>query len=445
MARSEFVLLAAGASQAALGEMRRRLWLFGGGTIANSMAAYGASPVPGPNQRSEPMKLKSLGYAALLALAAAPLVQAQRPASSAKSGPAKASSTTRPASTTAVQPAGRKTIDVYDALVMLIEDVRVPAEEAGRLMKLLVKEGEFVEAGTVLAEIDNRDTLAKQRIAQAEIDVATEQFKSDAEIEVAEKAIEVSKAEYDSNLSISQKSPGAVSETELRKFRFQWERALAQLKVAQVDKVVASLTVDLKKAQYEATTNELARRQITAPFSGEVNDVLRQVGEWVQPGDQVVHLVRLDKVRVKGFVYAKNASPTELAGKPVTIVVTTAGGKEETVRGVIDFASQVIEGVGDTRQFRIWADIDNKRVTDPVSKRESWAIQPGSSAKMEIDLSPQVAARPVIETTPAVAPAGGPSLTPAGSFVPRTPAVGTPKVETRKPVADEAATKVRER
>lgn len=399
------------------------------------------------------MKLKFLGCAAILALAAVPFVQAQRPAGSAttpsgaaKIGAAKTGSATRPSSATASQAAtGSQTIDVYDALVMLIDDVRVPALEAGRLMKMLVKEGEFVEEGTVLAEVDNRDALAKQRIAQGEVDVATAQRDSDAEIEVAEKAIEVSKAELDANAEIHQRSPGAVSQTELRKFRFQWERALAQLKVAQVDKVVARLTVDLKKAQYDATDNQMERLKITAPFAGEVNDTLRQVGEWVQPGDQVVHLVRLDKVRVKGFVYSKNASPTELIGKPVTIVVSTAGGKEETVRGVIDFASQVIEGVGDTRQFRIWADVDNKRVTDPVSKRESWAIQPGSSARMEIDLSPQVASRPAIEVTPAVAPVGGPALTPAGSFVPRSPVAGAPKVETRKPVADEANPKAKER
>jgi multidrug efflux pump subunit AcrA (membrane-fusion protein) len=400
------------------------------------------------------MKLKSLGCMAILALAAVPFVQAQRPAgsnsvpnSSAKSGSAKASPATRNTGTSAAQaPAGRQTIDVYDALVMLIDDVRVPALEAGRLMKVMVKGGEYVEAGTVLAEIDNRDALAKEQIAKVEIEIAETQAASDAEVKVAEKAIEVSKAEYDSNVEINQRNPGAVSQTELRKFRFQWERAIAQLQVAMDDRTVAAKTVDHKKAQLAATDNELERLKVTAPFTGEVNDVLRQVGEWVQPGDQVIHLVRLDKVRVKGFVYAKNASPTELTGKPVTIVVSTAGGKEETVRGVIDFASQVIEGVGDTRQFRISADIDNKRVMDPVSKRESWAIQPGSSAKMEIDLSPQVAARPSIETTPAVAPAGGPTLTPAGSFVPRTPAAGTPKVETRKPVtSEEAATKAKER
>jgi multidrug efflux pump subunit AcrA (membrane-fusion protein) len=403
------------------------------------------------------MKLKTLSCLAILALVAVPFAHAQRPAGSgsvssgaAKGGTAKTSPASRAstAPTSAAQPlAGRKTIEVYDALVMLIDDVRVPALEAGRLMKVLVKEGEFVQAGTVLAEIDNRDALAKEQIAKVEVEIAETQAASDAEVKVAEKAIDVSKAEYDSNVEINQRSPGAVSQTELRKFRFQWERAIAQLQVAMDDRSVAAKTVDHKKAQLAATNNELQRLQITAPFDGEVNERIRQVGEWVQPGDQVIHVVGLGKLRVKGFVYAKSVSPNELDGKPVKIVVTTAGGNEETVTGTINFASRVIEGVGDTRQFRIAVDIDNKRVIDPVSKLESWAIQPGSSAKMEIDLSPQLAGRPAIEVTPAVAPAGGPSLTPAGSFVPRQPAgSGKSKVETRKPVVnEEGAPKAKER
>jgi multidrug efflux pump subunit AcrA (membrane-fusion protein) len=298
----------------------------------------------------------------------------------------------------------KKTIEVTDALVTLIDDVRVPAQEAGRLMKLHVKGNELVDEGFVLAEIDNRDTQAKKKIAEGEVAVATAQAESTAEIEVAEKAIEVSKAEYDSNVDIRKKNPGAVSETELRKYLFQWQRALAQLKVAQTDHYVAELTTKVKAAQMEATDNELARRQAAAPFKGEVNEVYRQVGEWVQPGDPLVHLVRFDQVRVKGFVYAKTAAPVDVIGKPVEIKVVTAGGKEETVKGKVNFASSIIEGVGDTRQFRIWADVDNRKVVDPVTKQESWAIQSGASATIVVDITPPPPAPKVNTFKPVIDP-----------------------------------------
>jgi multidrug efflux pump subunit AcrA (membrane-fusion protein) len=332
---------------------------------------------------------------------------------------------------------GSNRLKIEGCLVTLINDVMVPAQEAGRLMKVNVKGGEEVDENSVIAEIDNRDTLAKRKIAQGEFDVATTQADSDAELELGKKGVEVSKAEYDQNVEIRTKNPGAVSDTELRKFKFQWDRAKAQVKVAEVDRVVAGLTAKVKEAQLEATANELARRQITAPFKGEVEDVKRQVGEWVQPGEPIARIVQLDRLRVKGMVYANATSPTDVIGKPVEITIMAAGGKTELVKGHIDFVSSIIEVTG---EFRVWCDIDNQKYIDPVTKKESWKIQPGSSAMLSIDLNPPPPPKPVapLKAEPAK---GGPTI--PGTFRPRSAldASGV-KVESLKPIVGEpAATK----
>jgi len=75
-------------------------------------------------------------------------------------------------------------------------------------------------------------------------------------------------------------------------------------------------------------------------------------------------------------------------GKDVTITVEGAGGKKASVKGTIGFASPVIEGVGTSRQFRVWAEVDNEKTIDPVTKQVMWKLQPGSVATMTIDLSP---------------------------------------------------------
>jgi multidrug resistance efflux pump len=326
----------------------------------------------------------------------------------------------------------KRTIEVEQASVTLIDNVKVPAQEAGRLMKVNVRGGEAIDGGYVLAEIDNRDTMAKQKIAAAEIDIANAQAQSRAELEVAEKAVDVAKSEYEMSQEINKKSPGAVSVTELRKYLFQHERALAQVKVANDDLVVAGLTVKMKEAQLEATDNELARRQITAPFQGEVNEVYRQVGEWVQPGDPIAHIVRFDRLRIKGMVFANVASPVDVIGKPVEIIITTAGDKEKVVKGKIDFASSVIDGTGNYSSFKVWAEVENEKYVDPVTKKEAWTIQPGSMARMVIDLAPP-AVKPV-KAEPAKRGPAKAAPTPAG-FRPRAAldAAGV-TVEALKPV-----------
>jgi len=142
-------------------------------------------------------------------------------------------------------------------------------------------------------------------------------------------------------------------------------------------------------------------RQARSPFKGQVVEIMKKKGDWVTAGDPIMHIVGLDQVRVKGFVKVsgpEGASQDEVIGKPVTITVDAAGGKKHTAKGIVRFASPVIEGVAASRHFRIWADVDNEKTVDPVTGQESWKIQPGSPAKMNIDLMPP---KPLTKIEPA--------------------------------------------
>src|SRR5262245_27528379 len=126
-----------------------------------------------------------------------------------------------------------RTIAVQDALVTVNDDNKVPATELGMITAIHIKEGKSIDKDTVVADIDNRETLAKKRIAEGELKAAKTQAESEAELEVAKKAVEVAKAELESMSEVNRKTPNAVSLTELRKFQFQLDRALAQVKQAQ--------------------------------------------------------------------------------------------------------------------------------------------------------------------------------------------------------------------
>jgi multidrug efflux pump subunit AcrA (membrane-fusion protein) len=347
------------------------------------------------------------------------------PAPTAKDAAAKDSSSKTFATSTAVPPpssAGSSTknreLVLERCLITLIHDNKLPASEAGMLTEVSVKEGHSVEKDALVAVIDTRSTLAKQRIAEAEVAAATAQAENNAEIEVADAAIEVAAAELQQSRDIRDKNPRAVSDSQLRKDIFNHEKALAQKKQAVNEKKIAGLTRNAKQAQLDAATIEIDLRQARSPFKGEVVEVMKNVGDWVTVGEPIMHIVGLDKVKVKGFVFvsgASGASQEEVIGKDVKITVETAGGKKHTVNGKIGFASPVIEGAGSSRQFRVWAEVDNKKTIDPVTKQEIWDLQPGSIATMTIDLTPKPAASPIV-----------PAATPDKS--------GKGKVESYKPV-----------
>src|SRR5205085_4474196 len=121
-------------------------------------------------------------------------------------------------------PAARElSLLVEDCFVMLIWDVRVPATQVGPLTAISVKEGQSVDKDMLLANIDDRESRAKHKVAQGEEAGAIAQSENLAEIEVAEKAIDVSKTEMDLNEQIRIRNPSAISLTELNKYKFQWE------------------------------------------------------------------------------------------------------------------------------------------------------------------------------------------------------------------------------
>jgi multidrug efflux pump subunit AcrA (membrane-fusion protein) len=281
---------------------------------------------------------------------------------------------------------GQSGIKVPHGLVTLIGDVKVPAAETGTMTDIKVKEGDVVDLDQVLAVIDNRDTMAKREMAEGELAVAAAQAESTAELEAAQKGYEVAKAEHEQLVSIRRKNPGAVSDVETRRAQFQVERAGAQIKVAQTDRQVAGLTTGVKRAQLNATDNELERREIKSPLKGEVVEIYKKQGEWVQPGEAVMRIVSLDKLYVEGFVNADQASAGALEGKKANVSVQVFDPKTEkmishSVKGQINYASPLVEGSGRSRQFRVRAEVENTFADN------RWVIQPGSMAEMTIELS----------------------------------------------------------
>ncbi|HUE70391.1 MAG TPA: HlyD family efflux transporter periplasmic adaptor subunit [Pirellulaceae bacterium] len=335
-------------------------------------------------------------------------------------------------------------IRIEHALVTSLDPIKLPARDAGAIREITVKKGMEVKVDDVLGQLDDRDSQIKRRIAELERDAAKIQADSTAQIDAAKKGEEVTRENLKANEEIFRKSPGAISPFDMRRSKFEWERSLAQIAVAEVEKAVAYATQLAKEGQIEGADNEIERRKIVAPIDGFVNEVYRHKGEWCQPGDPVLELVRMDRLEIEGFVYAADASPSKVLGKPVDVVVELAGGESYKASSTISFASPVLEGSGRIRQFRVSTEIDNKKVPGEDGKMH-WLIQPGTEAEMIIHYNPPPA-RPVIAPkTPAGTKSGLPGSK-VEAFKPATPDAGAkedaksePKSEAKGATKDGAA------
>ncbi len=259
-------------------------------------------------------------------------------------------------------------------LIVPIDEIDLPAQEAGVIVELDVRMGTQVKKGQIIGRVNDKDAQARLKAAMAELQMARVQAESDASVQEALAMVEIADAEYNNSKQINSENAGAVSLFELRRLEATAKRAHFRAEIAQVDQQVAKLTVQGKAAQVERLQAELERRQIVAPISGVVVRRFRDAGEWVSAGDPVVRLLRMDRLRAEAMVNAEDYTPAELIGQRIKLVVTIKRGVEREVVAQITHVSPEVDSGG---YFYAHAEFDN-----PVENGQ-WVIRPGLKARAE--------------------------------------------------------------
>ncbi len=272
------------------------------------------------------------------------------------------------------------TLTLPNCLVTLIEDVQIPAQEAGQLTELKVKEGDQVTTGQVLAQIDDELVRRAEEVTRYELEAAKVEANNDVDVRYAKASKEVAHADLEKSMETNRNVPNTVPDMELRKLWLDLQKSTLGIEQAQHNLEVAQYKVSVGEAKHNASKQDIGRRQIKSPTDGIIVKRFTHVGEWVKPGDPVLRLVRMDKLWIEGFVDATGPNgvmPADVDGRPVTVKVTLARNQEAVLRGKIVFVSPVVEAGA---QFPVKAEVANK-------KRDGhWILRPGLNADMTIEL-----------------------------------------------------------
>lgn len=247
-------------------------------------------------------------------------------------------------------------------------EINVASKFAGQLEDVLVKEGDFVEAGQVLARIkistleaQLREIEAQQRQAQEAISTADAQVamriseKAAAEAMVQQRKTELMAAKNRLARTEVLAKEGASSKQQLDDERAAVQQFTAVLAAAQAQvqsaegAIVASRSqvssahskVDAIKASIERINFDIEDAQLKAPLKARVQFRVAQPGEMIAAGGRVLNLIDLSDVYMTFFL-------------PETVAGRVAIGTE--VRIVLDAAKNIVipakvSMVADTAQF----------------------------------------------------------------------------------------------
>ncbi|MBM4359051.1 MAG: HlyD family efflux transporter periplasmic adaptor subunit [Deltaproteobacteria bacterium] len=236
------------------------------------------------------------------------------------------------------------------------QEVKVAAQVPGVVASVLVKEGQRIEAGTVLLELASEAekaalTTAETAIAQAHADLAkTQAGPRPEEIEAADREASAAKARAELSAGVLARleplgKSGAATGDEVERARLaaaaDLEAAKAAAARAEVvrkgpraeDIAAARARVASATAQRDEAKLRLERLTVKAPSAGEVLQVKYRVGEYYQPaaveplvvlGDTARLRVRMDlderdvariAVGASAFVTADGFPGRRFAGK----------------------------------------------------------------------------------------------------------------------------------
>ena len=187
------------------------------------------------------------------------------------------------------------------------EEAQLRSEIPGRVEKILFDEGSYVKRGMPLFEIDSSNARANVRQAEANADLAEQ------------------------NLARLQQLSGTG--------------AISMLELDQAKSAQKSTAAALDQAEIA-----LAKANVRAPFSGQLGIRRVRVGDFVQPGQELVQIVNTAPMRIE-FSIPENEGQMVSIGQDIAFTTNQFPG--ETFFGTITAIEPFVENAG--RQIKVLA------------------------------------------------------------------------------------------
>jgi macrolide-specific efflux system membrane fusion protein len=258
-----------------------------------------------------------------------------------------------------------------DGLVRLIESVDVPALRDGKLDKIEFKEGAYVRRGDLLGRLDESEAKLSLELSELEHQLASEKANSEAALKAARSIKEISHNEFQRASNARIAAPTSISVTEFNRLHIESEKSAAEVERLSEEKTFASILTKSKSVEIQLAKLALQERQIVSPLDGIIVQIHRREGEWVRMGEKVLRIVRIDRLRVEGFVNLHSALDS-IEKAPVVFEVEFPDAPVREFEGEIVFMHPEADPVNG--QIRVWAEIENK----------GRILRPGQRGKLKV-------------------------------------------------------------
>lgn len=210
---------------------------------------------------------------------------------------------------------------------------------ATEVREVLVQGGQRVKKGELMIKARDMEivgALEQQRLLA----------KSDLEVQGAETAVKLAKFRFE-----QLKASGTFSAIEFAELESAAE-------TARVQRDQAKLNFDRQQFALKQLEGQAERYYLIAPFDGEVEEVMVEVGQGVTEQLKALRLVNTEYLILDAAADTDQTLRLNLAKGGKAWVLIDVPDHPTTVEGVIDYVSPVADSVSQTRRVRV--EIENK-------------------------------------------------------------------------------------
>lgn len=262
-------------------------------------------------------------------------------------------------------------------------EVKISPDVSGEIVELHVREGDYVQKGTLLFRIKPEIYVSARERAAATLNSTRARLaQAEAQLIQAELAYNRSKKLYDEN-TISQAD---------------FEQAESQFKIARAEKESAEYSVKSSEASLNEAEENLVKTTVYAPMSGTISSLSVELGERVvganmMTGTEVLRVADLNRMEVVVEVNENDIINVKLDD---TAKIEVDAYLDRDFKGVVTEIANSANTVGTTSDqvtnFEVRILMLKESYEDLISENNPSPFRPGMSASVDIFTSRNAAA-----------------------------------------------------
>jgi multidrug efflux pump subunit AcrA (membrane-fusion protein) len=176
----------------------------------------------------------------------------------------------------------KSAIEVQSVVLRLMEEAEVPAQEAGVITDVAVREGQRVKQGELLTQIDDQVAKLAAEATKAKYDIAKAKATNDVRLRFARKSTEVSEAELRRSTESIEHFAKSVSQSQLDVEKLTVQKNQLEGEQATQEQQIATLEMRQQECELNAARAQITRRRVVAPFEGVIVQIYARKGEWAE-------------------------------------------------------------------------------------------------------------------------------------------------------------------